>query len=810
MKRFFLLICLCLLAPLSALGAEEMSLGVGKEIIGFEENIIHVTTPFDGQATLRLTDAYNTYRTLTVPVKAGDNELRWDGLAENEERLITGNYTLHGCATAEDGRTAEAEITVTVGRCRQALLYALPSADTLYLDDDEAWFAEGCLVRGGRVNMDIYRADDLDSPIGTRRKDVEDGPFKITWNGNLNGKRLPEGEYVLRLYAYANKDTVREISLRVRAEKPADAPVAVTERFMPESGDSDETIWEIMMQPSVVVDTKDVGHQKIYDQPDKSGKSLGEIHGQSQAVMVKELREDGWAYICAWNHEGGELVEGYVPASVLKTVRPNQEYGLLLDKQAQQLTVFYRGERLTTFPISTGLMAPDKLLRETPAGMFLTLQHVGNFASEGYYYDYAIRYDGGNLLHQLGYKARGGRKDFSAQVEQLGCKASHGCVRLPSMVDEQGVNAYWLWTHLPYHTRVVILDDPEQRTMQRAVAEAGGEVRTVAYRETAALPDLAEGETEVLLTLGGDAVLGTRESWQRREDALPAFLAQFGMAYPFEKLQEWFATDDMTLINLECVLKENKKGENTDKLYRFRGLPEYAAALTEGSVEQVNIANNHYIDYGMAGRDATREALDAAGVPYSGFGYTYVWECKGQKIGFAGCRETTYKKDKEVIAWDIAALKEAGCGVIIYSCHWGTEYSPSHNELQETMAREAAANGANLVVGTHPHVVQGIDTVDGAVVLYSLGNLMFGGTIDMTTFDAMLVRVGLRFGIDGAYLGCWVQPVPILTSGSAPINDYRPVTAQGEDKDRIWWKVQADSGVQLEEVMWFPAEKGEP
>ena len=210
-------------------------------------------------------------------------------------------------------------------------------------------------------------------------------------------------------------------------------------------------------------------------------------------------------------------------------------------------------------------------------------------------------------------------------------------------------------------------------------------------REAAALPALAEGETEVLLTLGGDAVLGTRESWQKKEEALPAFLEREGMGYPFAGLQEWFASDDMTFINLECVLKADRRGENTDKLYRFRGLPEYAATLVEGSVEQVNIANNHYIDYGQAGREATREALDAAGVPYSGFGYTYVWECQGHRIGFGGCRETVFKQDRGIIAQDIAALKAAGCEVIVYSCHWGEEYSPSHNELQETMAREAAA-----------------------------------------------------------------------------------------------------------------------
>ena len=810
MKRLCLLVCLMLLVPLGVLGEGALSLQTGGEITGFQENTIAVTSPFEGQLTLCLSDAYNTYRTLSVTVPAGDSSLTWDGLGENEERLITGKYTLRGTVAAADGRVAGGETTVTVGRCRQALLFALPGADTLYLEDDEAWFLEGCLVRAGTVIMDIYRAGSLDKPIGTRRKQVSDGPFKFTWNGNLNGRQVTAGDYVLRLYASSNKDTVREIRLSIREGRPEESPLTVPECFMPERGDSDGAIWEAMMQPSVVIDVKNVGHQKVYDQPSKGGKSLGELHGQSQAVQVMELLEDGWALIRAWNHECGAAVEGYVPASVLKLDRPNSEYGLLLDKQTQQLTVFFRGQRLTTLPVSTGLMAKDKLFRETPAGMYLTLERVDGFSSEGYYYDYAIRYDGGNLLHQLGYKSRSGRRDFSVQTAQLGQKASHGCIRLPAAVDECGVNAYWLWTHLPYHTRVVILDDPQERAMQQAVAEAGGEVRAAKAREVAAPPALLEGETELLLTLGGDAVLGTRESWQKKEEALPAFLEREGMGYPFAGLQEWFASDDMTFINLECVLKADRRGESTDKLYRFRGLPEYAAALVEGSVEQVNIANNHYIDYGQAGREATREALDAAGVPYSGFGYTYVWECQGHRIGFGGCRETVFKQDRGIIARDIAALKAAGCEVIVYSCHWGEEYSPSHNELQETMAREAAACGADMVVGTHPHVVQGIDTVEDTVVLYSLGNLMFGGTIDMTTFDAMLARVGLRFGSDGVYQGCWVQVVPILTSGSAPVNDYRPEPAQGEDRQRILMKIQADSGVQMADVMWFPSEAALP
>ena len=128
-----------------------------------------------------------------------------------------------------------------------------------------------------------------------------------------------------------------------------------------------------------------------------------------------------------------------------------------------------------------------------------------------------------------------------------------------------------------------------------------------------------------------------------------------------------------------------------------------------------------------------------------------------------------------------------------------------HNEVQQEMAQRAVAAGADVVVGTHPHVVQGIDTLDGAVVLYSLGNLMFGGTHDMTTFDGTLAQLRLRFDESG-YLGCGVELIPVLTSSSAPHNDFRPMVAEGDNKLRIMTKMQVDSGVQLRDSMWFPAE----
>lgn len=796
MKHWIRLLLLFLLPAMA--WAEELTLEPGKPK-GFADNSINVTAPAEGSLLLQIYDSYNVYRTMTFQVKKGANTLHWDGLAENQERITAKEYSLRGVLTAGD-KSYYTETNITFQRCNQALTMALPSSDTFYREDE--WFVELCLVRDGAYVVEVYQADNMQEPLSSQRKNgTGEKPFKFRWNP----KQLAAGDYVLRLYAQKNPDYAFDVPVTL---VDGSAPVlVVTESamMMPSITDSDETIWDMMMQPSAVINLRvATGHQEVYAQPDEKSSVLGTLHGLSQAVQVIDISEDGWARIIAWNHEDGSQVDGFVPGEVLMMVEPNDEYGLLLDKNTQTMAVFYQGKRLTTLDVSSGLMAKEKLFRETPAGSYLTLEHMESFASENYHYEYPIRYDGGNLLHQLGMKKRSGRKDFSEQTPQLGTKASHGCIRLPNQVNEEGINAYWLWTHLPYHTRLIILDDPEQRKIDQIMAESGVNPMKKDRPTTEKTPLLAEGETEIVITLGGDAVVGTRETWWKKEEALPAFLTTHGMAYPFSGLYDIFSADDMTFVNLECVLKDNSAGEDKDKQWRFRGLTAYTDVLKLGSIEQVNIANNHYIDYGPAGKSATRAALEDAGMPYSGYGYTYVWECKGHRIGFAGCRETIYKKDTSIIQRDISALKQAGCEVIIYTCHWGKEYSGAHNELQETMAQAAVAAGAHVVVGGHPHVVQGIDTMDNALVLYSLGNLMFGGTIDMTTFDATLAQVRLRFDENG-YQGCGLELIPILTSGSASANDYRPVVAEGGDKERILSKIQADSGITLQEQMWFPA-----
>ncbi len=313
------------------------------------------------------------------------------------------------------------------------------------------------------------------------------------------------------------------------------------------------------------------------------------------------------------------------------------------------------------------------------------------------------------------------------------------------------------------------------------------------------------GTTRVLLTLTGDCVLGGEEKARKSERSFDSVIAGKGMEWPFSGLNEIFSRDDITLVNLEGVLQDHTKGRLTTKQYTFRGTAAYTKVLQLGSVEQVNIANNHYIDYGKTGRDSTREALSAAGIPFSGFQELSVAEIRGRKIGFGGIRETVYRQDKKIMTRDIEKLKEMGCDAIVYSCHFGKEYSRTHNALQEKMARQAIDLGANLVVGHHPHVVQGVESYNGGVILYSLGNFVFGGNLDLTEFDGCVAQAEFIWK-EEEYEGVQIRLIPVLTTGAAPDNDFRPGLAKGEDKDRILQKMQEDSVIPLSETMYFPAQ----
>lgn len=812
-RRVLLFICIALLCCALPAFADGLKATFPKSVTPYKDAELVVDCPCGGTLDVLVTDeaGQQAHPFDALTVSSGRQTLLYNGTAQNDEPLRAGTYTLNAVFTPSDGGGAQNfKQAFTVKTPAGALQYALPICDTLYQGQGIRWYIEvKAAAKGGRCYAAFYTDASPDKPVYTMYELINsENPFNLNWDGRFGKKAAPDGQYTVKVYTSKMPDIAVTFKLTVTSEKAPAPALAKTEDalFLPADGASDDAVWQAMMTPLWVLDIKDVDHQQVYAKPDKGSAKLGRLHGQSQAVkVIDETPVNGYVKIGAWQHENGEYVEGYVPASSLKIVYPSKRYGLLIDKKTQTLTVYENGAALGSMPITTGKMALGKAYQETPAGAFFTVSHIASFREDGIRYEYPIRYDGGNLLHQVGYVYRNGKKaDFSAQNNELGTKASHACVRVPARSD-CGINMYWLWTHIPFGTKVLILDDADTRRNEYwQLYPTPSPVPTLAPAATPAPPK--EAEKEIVITAAGDCVLGGRETYFKRADSIFPLIEQHGYGYPFSKLRELFSQDDLTFVNLECVLKNDSAGIDADKLIKFRAPTDYVEMLKQAGIESVNIANNHYIDYTARGKQSTRDTLDAAGIPYSGYGYYYVFEKSGVKIGFAGIRETTYKQKNEQMETDIKTLQGMGCDVIIYTCHFGNEYEANHNALQEKMAHRAVELGANIVIGHHPHVVQGIEHYQGGLILYSLGNCMFAGTLDLSVRDGLIARLALRFDEQNRYLGTVLTLLPIRITGSDDSNDFCPYVSSGQDMDTTFWKIQNDTPFELHRQMFFGAQ----
>ena len=784
-------ILFCTLIPFNA-RAEDTDLRIKRvgQIISYRKNVFSVDTPEAGLLRITIRNDTDVFRVLEENVHEGTTTIEWDGCGFNRERLAIQNYHIEGDLTGYSGKEYHISFNSPVEYSGQALEFALSSGETAYLDEPDEWFLEAKTVLTGTLVIKC-RSEASEDSVWTARKPISAGKISRLTLRQIFGKNIPEaGLYRVEVYEVSVPENTISFSLTIQEGIPEQKPVAITGEIMPKRGATDQEIWEAMMRPSVVADIDFTEHQEVYRLPDNSTEVLGTLHGQTQCLSLWEIRDD-WARVGAWNHEEGEYMEGWVPLNRLKTVYPRGEYGLLLDKKEQTLSVYHNGEKIDTLLVSTGRMEKDEYEQETAAGCFLTGYHRVDFSTQGQKYDFVIQYDGGNLLHQIPY-AWGGKKDFTQSRALLGAKGSHACIRIQAKPGTTGgINAYWIWTHVPYHSRLIILDDPEERHKEKAILS--GEAMEYEDSGISGGAELRKtGKENIRITFGGDTVLGGRESYYSRRDSLMYLVELNGMGYPFDAIHSLTEQDDWTCINLECVLKETKEGENKKKEWRFRGLPEYSKILKAGSIEMVNLANNHTADYGDAGYESTVRSVEGV-TEWVGKDHPCSVLIHGHLIGFGSCRETEYLNDPDIISKDIEILKKMKCEAIIYQCHWGKEYDPHHSALQEAMARACERAGADLVIGHHPHVVQGMDFINRMPVLYSLGNLSFGGTIDLKTYDGIMVQATFCVTEEGLYPE--IELIPILTSGTAEErkNNFQPVIALEGDRKRILDAVQADT-----------------
>ena len=459
-SALFLCIVFITICGNESISENIFSCSLNHDIISFSANPIQMNVPGPGSYRITIRDDTTVYRILEgVSQNSGTVQIEWDGTGFNNERLDKRNYLIDAIFVCEDGTHYSYSFTKASEYSAQAVNYALPSSDTIWLESADNWFLETKTVMDGTLSVE-WNNNETGTVERVTSISVSGGkPVRFTYKSLTGGYNPEPGEYSLWIYDSKNKEYGKRIKLNIVNQKSEDLPLQISEEFMPSGSDDNEEIWRKMMLPSVVVNIGFHQHQKIYAKPDKKTKSLGTVHGQTQALKILDLKES-WALVGAWNHETGSYIEGWVPSDNLKIEKPQSEYGLLFDKKTQILTVYYHGKVYDSIKISTGLSENGKLYQETSAGSFLTGYHRSSFSSNGKKYDYVIQYDGGNMIHQIPYYWGNGKKNFSAGSEQLGNKASHGCIRIQAEPSEkEGINAYWIWTHIPYHTRVVILDN---------------------------------------------------------------------------------------------------------------------------------------------------------------------------------------------------------------------------------------------------------------------------------------------------------------------------------------------------------------
>lgn len=311
----------------------------------------------------------------------------------------------------------------------------------------------------------------------------------------------------------------------------------------------------------------------------------------------------------------------------------------------------------------------------------------------------------------------------------------------------------------------------------------------------------ADGGTSVLLTFTGDCTIGGEDRLQFKDYSFHGYVKRYGYGYPFANVQDYFEQDDLTVINLENVLYDSEDGR-ASKTFNFRGPTDFVRVLQEGSVELAYLGNNHTLDYGPPGMRSTVGALESHGIGWFGSSQavtgTHIFEKDGVKVGFAGAYAPYWHTGQEELAQVFLGLQEAGCSAIVGVIHAGAEYSPYRDKRQQSMAAWMVEHGASVVIGHHPHVIQGVDVIGDASVVYSLGNFAFGGNKDLKATLALLARVELRFDGKGEYLGHQLNLVPVGPSGTLEYNNYQPVFLSGRDALKAMALAQRDTAFPLD------------
>lgn len=311
------------------------------------------------------------------------------------------------------------------------------------------------------------------------------------------------------------------------------------------------------------------------------------------------------------------------------------------------------------------------------------------------------------------------------------------------------------------------------------------------------------------MVVGGDVTVGFHYEEWFDEQVSKGKTRDEMFAWGFAQVKPVVDGADLFVVNLECPFTD--RGEKIEKNFNFRARPELVNVLLAGGVGAVSLANNHMMDYGPVGLEDTLATLDQAKIPHFGAGRNLaearkpaIVERGGVKIAFLGYffLGDHNIEPPEVIATDNTpgvaghhddvdamekmlredvALARSQADLVIPFFHWGKEGEHLPQPYQSRLVRAAFEAGAAMVLGSHPHVLQGMELVDGKPVLYSMGNFVFGGNWNPRDKESALVRFRLT---PGGFQSADVIPIQTDRYPDVPV---QPFPLQGDDAEKVLW-----------------------
>mgnify|MGYP000988646238 CR=1 FL=1 len=250
----------------------------------------------------------------------------------------------------------------------------------------------------------------------------------------------------------------------------------------------------------------------------------------------------------------------------------------------------------------------------------------------------------------------------------------------------------------------------------------------------------ARQERQMKIAAVGDIMIGRGVGMKLKKE---------GYTKPFDSIKPYLDAD-LAIGNLECVLSDRGK-ETEGKGICLRARPEAVRTLTYLGFDALSLANNHTMDYGGDALKDTMDVLRENGISYMGAGddigqartaytkdvngikttvlsydqfYNIRWTKNGRSAGALEDRCGTAPLDMDMVKEDIAKAKETA-DVVIVMPHWGTEDSTVVTKDQIGMAHDMIDAGADAVIGSHPHILQGMEVYKGRLIAYSMGNFVF-------------------------------------------------------------------------------------